>query len=101
MSGSSLATGHTKRSRTSDAPRTEKDRIKRRRFSKGVLDVNAHVQLAAEGKTSEENSLSLTEDTSAHGCEQQTKVSREKWCLSTPVGGQYSNLNPIITSDEE
>ncbi|KAF7122145.1 hypothetical protein CNMCM5793_000101 [Aspergillus hiratsukae] len=101
MSGSSLATGHTKRSRTSDALRTEKDRIKRRRFSKGVLDVTEHVQLAAEGKTTEENSLSLTEDTSAHGREQQTKYSREKWRLSSPVGGQYSNLNPIITSDEE
>jgi NET1-associated nuclear protein 1 (U3 small nucleolar RNA-associated protein 17) len=101
MSGSSLATGHTKRSRTTDALRTEKDRIKRRRFSKGVSNVTEHVQLAAEGETSEENFLSLAEDTSAHGREQQTKLSREKWCLSSPVGGQYSNLNPIITSDEE
>ncbi|RHZ43823.1 WD repeat protein [Aspergillus thermomutatus] len=104
MSGSSLATGHAKRSRTSDALRTEKDRIKRRRFSKGVLDVTEDVQLAAKGNTSEnntQNTLSLTQDTSAHGREQQSKFSREKWCLSSPVGGQYSNLNPIITADEE
>ncbi|GIJ91589.1 hypothetical protein Asppvi_010557 [Aspergillus pseudoviridinutans] len=104
MSGSSLATGHSKRSRTSDALRTEKDRIKRRRFSKGALDVTEDVQLAAKGKTSEKstrNAISLAQDTSAHAREQQTKFSREIWGLSSPVGGQYSNLNPIITSDEE
>jgi NET1-associated nuclear protein 1 (U3 small nucleolar RNA-associated protein 17) len=103
MSGSSLAPGHTKRSRTSDARRTEKDRTKRRRFSKGALDVTEDVQLAAKGKATEDNTqdATSTQDTSAHAREQQTKFSRENWCLSSPVAGQYSNLDPIITSDEE
>jgi NET1-associated nuclear protein 1 (U3 small nucleolar RNA-associated protein 17) len=103
MSGSSLAPGHTKRSRTSDARRTEKDRTKRRRFSKGALDVTEDVQLAAKGKATEDNTqdATSTQDTSAHAREQQTKFSRENWGLSSPVAGQYSNLDPIITSDEE
>ncbi|GAQ05617.1 hypothetical protein ALT_2938 [Aspergillus lentulus] len=103
MSGSSLAPGHTKRSRTSDALRTEKDRTKRRRFSKGALDVTEDVQLAAKGKAMVNNTQNATptQDPSAHTREQQTKFSRENWCLSSPVGGQYSNLDPIITSDEE
>ncbi|EAW20995.1 WD repeat protein [Aspergillus fischeri NRRL 181] len=103
MSGSSLAPGHTKRSRTSDALRTEKDRTKRRRFSKGALDVTEDVQLAAKGMAIENNNQNATstQDTSAHAREQQTKFSHENWCLSSPVGGQYSNLDPIITSDEE
>ncbi|KAH1550290.1 hypothetical protein KXV92_002116 [Aspergillus fumigatus] len=100
MSGSSLAPGHTKRSRTSDA---EKDRTKRRRFSKGALDVTEDVQLAAKGQAIENNTqyATSTQDTSAHARDQQTKFSRQNWCLSSPVGGQYSNLDPIITSNEE
>ncbi|KAH3008314.1 hypothetical protein KXW60_002184 [Aspergillus fumigatus] len=100
MSGSSLAPGHTKRSRTSDA---EKDRTKRRRFSKGALDVTEDVQLAAKGQAIENNTqyATSTQDTSAHARDQQTKFSRQNWCLSSPVGGQYSNLDPIITSNED
>ncbi|KAH1893137.1 hypothetical protein KXV57_003077 [Aspergillus fumigatus] len=100
MSGSSLAPGHTKRSRTSDA---EKDRTKRRRFSKGALDVTEDVRLAAKGQAIENNTqyATSTQDTSAHARDQQTKFSRQNWCLSSPVGGQYSNLDPIITSNED
>lgn len=94
MSGSSLAPGHTKRSRTSDA---EKDRTKRRRFSKGALDVTEDVRLAAKGQAIENNTqyATSTQDTSAHARDQQTKFSRQNWCLSSPVGGQYSNLDRL------
>lgn len=95
MAGSSSSSRLSKRVRTSDAApnqaaHTGDDRIKRRRFSQ---DGQQSFDLATP-KMSQE-STNQGRDTSV------TDEKRTPWSLSQPVAGQYSNIEPIFSSDEK
>ncbi|KAJ5778578.1 hypothetical protein N7520_001824 [Penicillium odoratum] len=86
---------HQKRSRASDAadkPSRPTEERKRRRTS----DVNAQSQ-----KKTKESSTALEASVGdAPSLELQKHKSRAPWSFSRPVGGRYSNVDTVMTSDE-
>jgi len=89
MAGSQ-STKHQKRSRGSDAAekvsRSGDERAKRRRTSEGNDAQKSHLAESSAGDSPSQD------------------VERRKgsapWSFSRPVGGRYSNLDPILTADE-
>jgi NET1-associated nuclear protein 1 (U3 small nucleolar RNA-associated protein 17) len=88
---------HQKRSRASDAAenvsRPGEERSKRRRTS-DVTDV----QSPRKAKASSNAEATSTAD--APSQELQERKSSAPWSFSRPVGGRYSNLDPVMTTDE-
>jgi NET1-associated nuclear protein 1 (U3 small nucleolar RNA-associated protein 17) len=88
---------HQKRSRASDAAekvsRPGEERTKRRRTS-DVIDVQSPKNPKASSNA----------DATSHGDapsqELQERKSSAPWSFSRPVGGRYSNLDPVMTTDE-
>lgn len=88
---------HQKRSRASDAAekvsRPGEERNKRRRTS-DVIDTQSPKKVKASA--SAENTSSVN----APSQELQERKSPAPWSFSRPVGGRYSNLDPVMTTDE-
>lgn len=96
----------SKRSRVGDAAlgktmQIDDTRVKRRRTSQSKNDINkAHTPATSNSKEK-------------HGVEEQCTLARsvstvqksepqyETWSSTSMVAGQYSNLDPIFTSDDE
>lgn len=95
MAGSSSSSRLSKRVRTSDTAPNQvahagDDRVKRRRFSQ---DGQHSFDLATPIMSQESTNQGLG-----------TSVADEKhtpWSLSQPVAGQYSNIDPVFSSDEK
>lgn len=100
MVGTNQPARHPKRSRVSDAPLTDEERVKRRRFSEH--NDSGSVQPAeppeTQGKIREAQEV-LNHEGQLHDVESKT-ASIAPWSFSRPVGGRYSDLDPILTSDE-
>lgn len=104
MRGSSSSSRLSKRSRASDAApndvaHTDDDRTKRRRFSQ-----NEHVGLDAttpelllQGSTRQDRDVSVIDEVPS----QSLGEIRAPWALSQLVAGQYSNIEPVFSSDEK
>lgn len=86
-----------KRSRASDAtdkpPRPTQERVKRRRTSDAdeakALKKTKNTSPAPEPSTGDTPSLEV-----------EKQKSTAPWSFSRPVGGRYSNVNPVMTQDE-
>lgn len=104
MRGSSSSSRLSKRSRASDAApnevsHTEDDRAKRRRFSQGEhdgLDSKAP-ELLLHGSTGQDGNTSVIDEVPS----QSFAEMRAPWTLSQLVAGQYSNIEPVFSSDEK
>ena len=93
-----MASRHQKRSRASDAAdkpsRLSEERVKRRRTS----DVNEAQESSKKTKNSSPSRGTPVSDSSATGLVK--RKSTTPWSFSRPVGGRYSSVNPVMTSDE-
>lgn len=89
-----------KRSRASDvaerSSRSGEERSKRRRTSNAHESENLKVA-ELSGSTDAANATEIVD-----GSLQATDQSKNpaSWSFSSPVGGRYSNLDPILTDDE-
>lgn len=86
-----------KRSRASDAAekvsRSSDERTKRRRTSDGLEAQDSSVKSSPSVVNKVRKS-----DVSSDAGEKQTTPA--PWSFSRPVGGRYSNLDPVVTEDE-
>lgn len=93
---------HQKRSRASDAaekvPQLSDDRTKRRRTSEGheVQESSVKDSSSATKKVAKRVRKS---DASSNGVGEK-RNGQAPWSFSRPVGGRYSNLDPVVTEDE-
>ncbi|KAJ5622029.1 hypothetical protein N7528_005261, partial [Penicillium herquei] len=87
---------HQKRSRANDAadkpPRPTEERVKRRRTSDAP-----NVKDTKKAKSSTSTEVVPAGETSLAVQKQQSTA---PWSFSRPVGGRYSNVNPVMTQDE-
>ncbi|KAE8363639.1 quinon protein alcohol dehydrogenase-like superfamily [Aspergillus caelatus] len=109
MSGSNPSMRLSKRSRASDAAqdrliRTEGERVKRRRTSHDKDEIKQSLGPAMPHAPKEKNdhnqTVHVANSSSLHSIDQDTIAVPEAWSLSTPVAGQYTNIDPILTRDE-
>ncbi|KAJ5389303.1 uncharacterized protein N7496_000371 [Penicillium cataractarum] len=88
---------HQKRSRASDAAekvsRPGEERSKRRRTS-DVIDT----QSPKKTKASSSTEVAINGDAPSKAL--QERKSSAPWSFSRPVGGRYTNLDPVMTTDE-
>lgn len=80
-----------KRSRLSDAasdkaPTPNEDRVKRRRFSENSVSIDKPSSQAQDVLAVQSSDI-------------QSKKTRP-WLFDRPVGGRYTNLDPLVTPDE-
>ncbi|KAE8372572.1 quinon protein alcohol dehydrogenase-like superfamily, partial [Aspergillus bertholletiae] len=109
MSGLSPSMRLPKRSRASDAAqdklvRTEAERVKRRRTSREKDEIRQNLIPEMSALPKEKNgchhAVYVANTSSLHGLDQGKIAVPEPWSLSTPVAGQYTNIDPILTRDE-
>ncbi|KAF7592839.1 hypothetical protein BBP40_012374 [Aspergillus hancockii] len=110
MSGINPSTRLFKRSRATDAPqdnmiRTERERTKRRRTSRSKDEIKQTLETTVAQvpkEMSDHHRLVHSANCSLpHSVDQEKSAAPKIWSLSTPVAGQYTNVDPILTHDEE
>ncbi|GAB1196111.1 hypothetical protein APSETT444_005377 [Aspergillus pseudonomiae] len=110
MSGSNSLMRLAKRSRASDAAQnklicTEGERVKRRRTSRDKDEIKQSLGPTISNVSKEMNDPHQIEhvanSSSLHNIDQDKIATPKPWSLSTPVAGQYTNIDPILTCDEE
>ncbi|OGM39159.1 WD domain protein [Aspergillus bombycis] len=110
MSGSNSSMRLSKRSRASDPTqnkliRTEGERAKRRRTSRDKDEIKQSLGPTISNVSKEMNDPHQTEhaanSSSLHNIDQDKITIPKPWSLSTVVAGQYTNIDPILTRDEE
>lgn len=105
MPGSNPSSRLPKRSRASDATISQVahaagDRVKRRRFSQSKSDSEKGLKLTVP-KTSQGSAGNSNDEVQSHPVDQAAETLHASWSLSQLVAGQYSNIDPVLTSDEE
>ena len=107
--GSNPSMRLSKRSRASDAAqdkliRTERERVKRRRTSRDKDEIKQSLRPlmsnAPKAKNDNHQAVHVANSSSLHSIDQNEIALLEPWSLSTPVAGQYTNIDPILTRDE-
>ena len=94
-----------KRSRVSDAAISQvvhaaDDRVKRRRFSQSKSNSERGLKLTVP-KTSQGSTGNGNDEVQSHSVDQAAETLHASWSLSQLAAGQYSNVDPVLTSDEE
>lgn len=88
---------HQKRSRASDAAekasRAGDERVKRRRTSDTKGQKNTKTVKTSDAASEPSNGQVVSQNV-------EKRKGAAPWSFSRPVGGRYSNLDPIITADE-
>ncbi|EIT72310.1 quinon protein alcohol dehydrogenase-like superfamily [Aspergillus flavus] len=107
--GSNPSMRLSKRSRASDAAqdkliRTERERVKRRRTSRDKDEIKQSLRPPMsnppKAKNDNHQAVRVANSSSLHSIDQNEIALLEPWSLSTPVAGQYTNIDPILTRDE-
>ncbi|KAE8348315.1 WD40-repeat-containing domain protein [Aspergillus coremiiformis] len=108
MSGFKPLTRLPKRFRASDADNIipiEAERVKRRRTSRRKNETTGSPETIRPNMRKETinhpPTVHKATDYLPHCIDQDKNGVPGMWSLSTPVGGQYTNLDPILTRDEE
>ena len=101
MSGASQSSRLSKRARANDAAQsqvahTDESRTKRRRFARRKSENEKSAELPASEVSQE---LSLIDDHMSVANIHESP--RRSWSSSQLGGGQYTDLEPILTPDEE
>lgn len=105
MPSSNPSSRLSKRSRASDANINQTvhaadGRVKRRRFSQSKSDSEKGLK-SVVSKTSQGTAGNGNEAVQSHPVDQAAEPLHASWSLSQLVAGQYSNVDPVLTSDEE
>jgi NET1-associated nuclear protein 1 (U3 small nucleolar RNA-associated protein 17) len=110
MSSFNPSTRLSKRSRATDAPqdnmiRTERERVKRRRTSRRKDEMKQTSKTTVSQVTKETSDrqriVHVANDPLPHSIDLEKSAVPEIWSLSTPVAGQYTSIDPILTHNEE
>lgn len=96
----------SKRSRVTDAvhdkvTHTNGDRVKRRRFSRNGGGGVSIIPKAPETPATIAHTTTTSGSARKRELDRTKKPSSVRWSVSRPVAGQYNNLDPIFTVDEE
>ncbi|KAE8387172.1 WD40-repeat-containing domain protein [Aspergillus alliaceus] len=107
MSGSNPLARFSKRSRASDTAqdtmiRTDREQVKRRRTSRSKNEIKKSLETTSpREKDGRYQAAQVANDPLPHSTDQVKNGVSETWSLSTTVAGQFTNIDPILTRDEE
>lgn len=78
----------------------EQGRLKRRRFSRDNDQSFQPVVFDAAGEPADNSHATLgAEAAGSHG--DKLSLAQSQWSLEQPIGGHFSNLDPVFTADEK
>lgn len=105
MPGSNPSSRLPKRSRASDTAaiqeaHTVNGQAKRRRFSQSKSDSEKGLTLTV-AETSQESTGNSNDEVQSQPVDKAAETLHAPWSLSQLVAGQYSNIDPVLTPDEE